>query len=87
MKPAASKDRGRPAPTGCCQNAVGINVLTCLTPGMRLRLLENVPAQQDLVCKEAFGPVAVLTSFRGFDRALDEVNDSVFGLQAGIFTR
>ncbi len=50
-------------------------------------LLENVPAQQDLVCKEAFGPVAVLSSFRDFDRALETVNDSVFGLQAGIFTR
>ncbi len=50
-------------------------------------LLENVPAQQDLVRKEAFGPVAVLSSFRDFDRALVEVNDSAFGLQAGIFTR
>ena len=50
-------------------------------------LLENVSAKQDLVRKEAFGPVAVLTSFRDFDRALAEVNDSAFGLQAGIFTR
>ncbi len=37
--------------------------------------------------KEAFGPVAVLSTFRDFDAALDEVNDSVFGLQAGVFTR
>lgn len=50
-------------------------------------LLENVPADQDLVCQEAFGPVAILTSFDEFDEALDDVNSSDFGLQAGIFTR
>lgn len=50
-------------------------------------LLENVPKEHDLVCKEAFGPVAVLSSFEDFDKALEEVNDSDFGLQAGIFTR
>ncbi len=50
-------------------------------------LLESVPSDQDLCTKEAFGPVAVLSRFSDFDAALDEVNDSVFGLQAGIFTR
>jgi acyl-CoA reductase-like NAD-dependent aldehyde dehydrogenase len=50
-------------------------------------LLEDVPKDQTLVCKEAFGPVAVLSSFRDFDAALAEVNDSDFGLQAGLFTR
>jgi acyl-CoA reductase-like NAD-dependent aldehyde dehydrogenase len=50
-------------------------------------LLEQVPAEQDLACREAFGPVAVLSSFRDFDAALAQVNDSVFGLQAGVFTR
>ena len=50
-------------------------------------LLENVPRDQDVVCQEAFGPVAILSRFEDFDAALDEVNDSVFGLQAGIFTR
>jgi len=40
------------------------------------------------VCaQEAFGPVAVLSTFVDFDAALDEVNDSVYGLQAGVFTR
>jgi len=50
-------------------------------------LLEDVPSNEDVVCKEAFGPVAVLSRFSDFDAALDEVNDSVFGLQTGIFTR
>jgi acyl-CoA reductase-like NAD-dependent aldehyde dehydrogenase len=50
-------------------------------------LLENVPAGQSIVCEEAFGPVAVLSKFSSFDDALATVNDSAFGLQAGIFTR
>jgi acyl-CoA reductase-like NAD-dependent aldehyde dehydrogenase len=50
-------------------------------------LLEDVPAGSDVVCKEAFGPVAVLSGFSDFEEALAAVNDSVFGLQAGIFTR
>lgn len=50
-------------------------------------LLENVPDDQDLCRREAFGPVAVLSRFTSFDEALAQVNDSVFGLQAGIFTR
>jgi acyl-CoA reductase-like NAD-dependent aldehyde dehydrogenase len=50
-------------------------------------LLEDVDPKQDLCTQEAFGPVAVLSRFSDFEGALAEVNDSVFGLQAGIFTR
>jgi len=50
-------------------------------------LLEGVSADEEVVCQEAFGPVAILSSFDDFDAALDQVNDSVFGLQAGVFTR
>jgi acyl-CoA reductase-like NAD-dependent aldehyde dehydrogenase len=50
-------------------------------------LLEDVPKDQTICTNEAFGPVAILSKFTDFDAALDEVNDSVFGLQAGIFTR
>ena len=50
-------------------------------------LLENVPRDADVCAIEAFGPVAVLSSFTDFDAALREVNDSIYGLQAGIFTR
>jgi acyl-CoA reductase-like NAD-dependent aldehyde dehydrogenase len=50
-------------------------------------LLEDVPDGAAVVCKEAFGPVAVLSRVPDFDTALRQVNDSVFGLQAGVFTR
>ena len=50
-------------------------------------LLENVPRGAKANREEAFGPLAILSRFTDFDAALDEVNDSKFGLQAGIFTR
>ena len=49
-------------------------------------LLENVARDSDLYRREAFGPVACLEPFDDFDDALDRVNDSDFGLQAGVFT-
>ncbi len=50
-------------------------------------LLENVATDQKLCTQEAFGPVAVLSPFDSFEAALEQVNQSEFGLQAGIFTR
>ena len=50
-------------------------------------LMENVPDECAVVAEEAFGPVAILEKFDDFDAVLQRVNDSVFGLQAGIFTR
>jgi acyl-CoA reductase-like NAD-dependent aldehyde dehydrogenase len=50
-------------------------------------LLENVPRDEPLYADEAFGPVAVLESFVDFDEALQRVNDSRYGLQAGLFVR
>ncbi|MGB7374058.1 aldehyde dehydrogenase family protein [Pontixanthobacter sp.] len=50
-------------------------------------LLENVDRSADAYREEAFGPVALLSAFSTFEDALDEVNDSKFGLQAGVFTR
>lgn len=49
-------------------------------------LLENVPRDADLYRKEAFGPVALLEPVPDFDAAIARVNDSDFGLQAGVFT-
>src|SRR5690606_23498050 len=50
-------------------------------------LLEAVPTNSKIVTEEAFGPVAVLSSFTDFSAALVAVNASKFGLQAGVFTR
>src|SRR4051812_16903503 len=50
-------------------------------------LLEQVDRTTALYREEAFGPVAILSKFTDFEAAMDEVNDSKFGLQAGIFTR
>ncbi len=49
-------------------------------------LLEDVPGNTDAVCEEAFGPLAILSKFSDWDGAMAEVNNSKFGLQAGLFT-
>ncbi len=54
---------------------------------MQATVLEDVAKSQKVCTEEVFGPVVVLAPFEDFDRVLDEVNDSEFGLQAGIFTR
>jgi acyl-CoA reductase-like NAD-dependent aldehyde dehydrogenase len=50
-------------------------------------VLEGVPADEPLCAEEAFGPVMLLQPFQTFDEALRGVNDSRYGLQAGVFTR
>jgi acyl-CoA reductase-like NAD-dependent aldehyde dehydrogenase len=49
-------------------------------------LMENVPGKARANTMEAFGPFALLAPFREFDEAIALVNDSDYGLQAGIFT-
>jgi acyl-CoA reductase-like NAD-dependent aldehyde dehydrogenase len=49
-------------------------------------VLENVPRDAKINRLEAFGPVTLLAPFDGFDAALASVNDSDYGLQAGVFT-
>ena len=50
-------------------------------------LLENVPKACAANREEAFGPLANLSRFSDWSEALEQVNDSKFGLQAGVFTR
>lgn len=49
-------------------------------------VLEGVGPKQAVSCQEAFGPVVLLQRWSDFDAALATVNDSDFGLQAGLFT-
>jgi acyl-CoA reductase-like NAD-dependent aldehyde dehydrogenase len=50
-------------------------------------VLEGVPHDSEASCEEIFGPVTMLYSYADFDAALAEVNNSRYGLQAGVFTR
>jgi acyl-CoA reductase-like NAD-dependent aldehyde dehydrogenase len=54
---------------------------------LQATLLENVPGNATLNTEEAFGPVSIISSFSDYSEALKEVNNSQFGLQAGVFTR
>ncbi len=54
-----------------------------LTPG----LLAGVRRDAKVSCKEVFGPVSVVAPYRTFEEALALVNDSSFGLQAGVYTQ
>jgi glyceraldehyde-3-phosphate dehydrogenase (NADP+) len=49
-------------------------------------LLEEVPPNRPVVADEVFGPVAVLDPYEDFAQALNMVNLSRYGLQAGVFT-
>ncbi|HEX6612552.1 MAG TPA: aldehyde dehydrogenase family protein [Rhodanobacteraceae bacterium] len=53
---------------------------------LQATVLENVAHDAKLSCMEAFGPVTVLAKFDAFDEALQLVNASGYGLQAGVFT-
>ena len=50
-------------------------------------VLEDAPAHLPICAEEAFAPVCTLHRYRDFEEALAFVNDSDFGLQAGIYTR
>lgn len=50
-------------------------------------LLSHTTPQMKVNCEEVFAPVATVEPYEDFDRAVDQVNQSRYGLQAGIFTR
>ena len=49
-------------------------------------LIEEAPSDASVVADEVFGPVACLDPYEDFSQAINMVNDSRYGLQAGIFT-
>jgi len=67
----------------------GAEVLTGGTgegPFYQPTLLSQTTPQMKVRCEEIFGPVCTITPYETFDEALAEVNDSKYGLQAGVFT-
>ena len=50
-------------------------------------LLEDVDPKQKVSCVEVFGPVATMEPYSNFQDACARINDSVYGLQAGVFAR
>lgn len=53
---------------------------------VRPTVLSQVTAAMNVSCREVFGPLVTLTPYREFEAALNAVNESDYGLQAGIFT-
>lgn len=49
-------------------------------------VLIDARPEMRVVCEEVFGPVVTILPFDGLDEALAAVNDTPFGLQAGLFT-
>jgi acyl-CoA reductase-like NAD-dependent aldehyde dehydrogenase len=49
-------------------------------------ILTDVPPQAQVCSNEAFAPLAVAFRFKDFGDAIKQVNDSMFGLQTGVFT-
>jgi len=50
-------------------------------------VLTSTSPQMKVNCGEIFGPVVTLEPYENFEEALRRVNDSSYGLQAGVFTR
>lgn len=50
-------------------------------------ILSNTDKRMNVNSKEVFAPLITLTEFSDFKKAVEEVNDSDFGLQAGVFTK
>jgi len=50
-------------------------------------LLENVDTKVEVYKDEAFGPVAILEKYKDFEQGIATINQSRFGLQAGVYTQ
>ncbi len=54
---------------------------------MEATVLSNVTPTMKVSCQEVFGPVVTVTPYRQFDEAVQALNRSDYGLQAGVFTQ
>jgi glyceraldehyde-3-phosphate dehydrogenase (NADP+) len=49
-------------------------------------IIENAGNELNVKCNEVFAPVITIEKYSSFEKAVDEINNSRFGLQAGVFT-
>ncbi len=56
-------------------------------PLLEPTVLTETRRSMKVECAEVFAPVVTLTAYDDFEEALARVNDSPYGLQAGVFTR
>jgi glyceraldehyde-3-phosphate dehydrogenase (NADP+) len=54
---------------------------------MEPTVLAGVKPQMRVSCLEVFGPVVTVAPYGEFSEGLEAINDSIYGLQAGVFTR
>jgi aldehyde dehydrogenase (NAD+) len=69
--------------------AQGAELLTGGTgegPMFQPTLLSQTTPEMKVRCEEIFGPVVTISPYQTFEEALAEVNNSKYGLQAGVFT-
>jgi acyl-CoA reductase-like NAD-dependent aldehyde dehydrogenase len=50
-------------------------------------ILADVNADMKVSCQEVFGPVVSVDTYSGIEEAIAKVNNSSYGLQAGLFTK
>ncbi len=50
-------------------------------------ILEHIKPELRVSCQEAFAPVVIVSPYKDFEEALKGVNHSIYGLQAGVFTK
>ncbi len=54
---------------------------------MKPAVVVNCPKETKLFRAEAFGPVVIINPVESLEEGIAEANDSIYGLQAGIYTR
>jgi acyl-CoA reductase-like NAD-dependent aldehyde dehydrogenase len=60
----------------------GMAVGNCLQP----TILTGVTTEMKVMCSEVFAPIVSVLPYDSFEEALDLADDSVYGLQAGVYT-
>lgn len=53
---------------------------------MEPTIITNTKRDMKICAMEVFGPVVIIESYADFQNAIDEINHTEFGLQAGVFT-